>query len=134
MPVIDTEILFAFNPSDSKQRHALKLLQYRKDLLATDTAILEFQLVLRARGRNILETGEAMLALGKILLDHDVKQVKTLDMSLLLLQGEIESSYDLTYFDSLIAASALSLDSAIISDDRAFDRVSGLKRIALEAK
>ena len=131
VPVIDTEVLFAFSPTDSKHSHAVRLLDSRNNLMATDTVLLEFQLVLRGRGKSSRETREAMLALDKILLDHGVKQVKTINASLLALQSEIEFKSELSYFDSLIAASALSVDGIITSDDRAFDRVSGLKRETL---
>lgn len=42
---------------------------------------------------------------------------------LFIRQAEIEEKKGLSYFDSLIAASALAVDGAIIvSDDSAFDR------------
>jgi predicted nucleic acid-binding protein len=43
-------------------------------------------------------------------------------------KGEIEEKYDISFFDSLIVASALRLDLGILSDDRAFDRIPGIVR------
>ena len=36
---------------------------------------------------------------------------------------------DLEYFDAGVAAGALQLDGIVVSNDRAFDRIEGLKRI-----
>jgi predicted nucleic acid-binding protein len=131
MPVIDTEVLFALNPKDPKHFRAIRLLKSEVDLRVSDSAVIEFQLVLRGRGRNPVETREAILAVSKVLLEHRVHEVKTLDTATLALQCAIESRLGLSYFDSLIAASALVVDSRIVSDDTAFDRVPGLNRILL---
>ena len=60
-----------------------------------------------------------------------IKEVCTLSTKLLLLQAEIEEKYKLSYFDSLIAASALSVDGVIVSDDKIFERIPGIRRIPL---
>jgi len=39
--------------------------------------------------------------------------------------------YNLSYFDSLIAASAMNIDNTIVSNDRVFDYIAGLKRIPI---
>jgi predicted nucleic acid-binding protein len=76
----------------------------------------------------------ALLALYEVLKRNNVKEAKTLSLSLLAFQSEIEENYGLSYFDSLLAASALTLDRQVISDDYAFDKVPGLKRIPLSQK
>lgn len=133
MPVADTELLFALNPRDHRHKHAIRLLKELSGLMVPDTALLEFQAVLRARGRNLSQLKMAVLALHEALTRSDVKEVKTLSLSLLALQSELEDRYGLSYFDSLIAASALTLDRQVISDDEAFDRVPNLKRIPLSS-
>jgi predicted nucleic acid-binding protein len=57
--------------------------------------------------------------------------VKTINANHLALQGEIEASHGLSYFDSLIAASAIILGEKIVTDDRTFDTVPNLLRIPL---
>ena len=69
----------------------------------------------------------ALLAPHEALTRSDVKEVKTLSMSLLAFQSEVEDRYGLSYFDSLIAASVLTLDRQVVSDDEAFDRISTQK-------
>lgn len=131
MPVADTEFLFAINPRDHKHKHAMILLKELSGLMVPDTAALEFQVVLRARGRSPSQVKMALLALHEALTRSNVKEVKTISMSLLAFQSELEERHGLSYFDSLIAASALTLDRQVVSDDDAFDRVPNLKRIPL---
>ncbi|MEM1570000.1 MAG: PIN domain-containing protein [Candidatus Bathyarchaeia archaeon] len=133
MPVADTELLFALNPRDYRHKQAMRLLKELSGLMVPDTAVLEFQAVLRARGRNPSQVKMALLALHEALTRSGVKEVKTLSLSLLALQSELEDRYGLSYFDSLIAASALALDRQVVSDDEAFDRVPNLKRIPLSS-
>ncbi|MDI6848096.1 MAG: PIN domain-containing protein [Candidatus Bathyarchaeia archaeon] len=131
MPVADTDFIFAINPKDHKHQHAMRLLKELSGLMVPDTAALEFQVVLRARGRSPSQVKIALLALHEALTRSNVKEVKTVSMSLLAFQSELEDRYGLSYFDSLIAASVLTLDRQVVSDDDAFDRVPNLKRMPL---
>lgn len=132
MPVADTEVLFAFSPSDPKHSRAMRLLGSRTDVVAPDVAALEFQIVLRARGRKISDVKTAMLALHEALARYGVKEVQTLSSSSLALRCELEEKYGLSYFDSLVAVAALALDRKVVSSDEAFDNVPGLERIPLK--
>ncbi len=96
-----------------------------------DTVIFEFETVLMSNGTKTQAIREALLALRRALAMHAVKEVFTLDSELLAKQCEIQEKHDLAYFDSLIASSTLRLDSAIVSDDRAYDRVPGILRTKL---
>ena len=131
MPVIDTEVVFALNPRDPKHREALRVLREVHKLTVPDTVLLEFQAVLRSRGRTPSQVRKALLALHQVLVQYGVREVNTLSTNLLVYQCELEEKYKLSYFDSLIATSALILDRQIVSDDEAFDRVPRLKRIPL---
>ncbi|ABL79004.1 type II toxin-antitoxin system VapC family toxin [Thermofilum pendens] len=130
MPVVDTEFLFALSPGDPRHGRALRLLSM-KGLKVPDTALLEFQVVLRARGRKPGEIAAAMNALKHVFKSYRVREVSTIGTELFVRQAELEEKYGLSYFDSMIAASALAVDGVIVSDDRAFDRVPGLRRIPL---
>ncbi|RLG99570.1 hypothetical protein DRO28_01135 [Candidatus Bathyarchaeota archaeon] len=133
MPVADTELLFAMNPRDRKHKDAINLLKEVNGLVVPDTAILEFQIVLRARGRSPSQVRIALLALHEALTQNNVKEVKTLSVSLLAFQSELEERYRLSYFDSLIAASALTLDRQVVSDDEAFDRIPNIKKVPIKS-
>lgn len=113
-----------------KHKQVLKILS-TEGLKVSDTALFEFQVVLRARGRNPVELSTAMKALKHIFESRKIKEASTMSTDLFIKQTEIEEKYGLSYFDSLIAASALAVDSRIVSDDTAFDRVPGLSRIPL---
>ncbi|RLI78806.1 hypothetical protein DRP07_10710 [Archaeoglobales archaeon] len=129
MPVADTEFIFALNPNDKKHAEAVKTLSMG-NLRIPDTAIFEFQAVLRARGRAPSEIAKAMVALKQIF-GRRIKEVSTINTSLFMTQAEIEEKYGLSYFDSMIAASALAFDGVVVSDDKDFDRVEGLRRLPL---
>ena len=128
MPVIDTEVLFAMNPRDPKHGAAGALFKQGKDVKLPDTVLLEFQLVLRGRGRTAQDVADAMLSLRKVLSTHRIAEVKTIDTNLLVIQGKLEDSYGLSYFDSLIAASAIVLGEEVVTDNEAFERVPHLVR------
>jgi len=130
MAVADTELLFALNPRDKKHAHALSCIE-RHRILVPDVALFEFQVVLRARGRSAVEVATAMTALKQIFVKYRMKEVNTIKAELFIRQAEIEERFSLTYFDSLIAAAALTLGDELISDDTAFDNVPGIKRIPI---
>ena len=96
-----------------------------------DTALLEFRIVLRARGRSSKEIASAMTALKYVFESYRIKEASTISTKLFIKQAELEEKYGLSYFDSLIASSALLLDKIIVSDDKAFDKIPKLKRIPL---
>jgi predicted nucleic acid-binding protein len=130
MAVADTELLFALNPLDRKHARALRYLE-RHRVLVPDVALFEFQIVLRARGRSAAKVASAMMALKQIFIKYNMKEVNTINTELFIRQAEIEERFSLSYFDSLVAAAALSLGDALISDDAAFDRVPGIERVPL---
>ena len=131
MPVADTDLLFALNPRDKKHERAIKIISSVKGIRVPDTALLEFVIVLKARGRSAKEIRDALNALKDIFEMYLIRDVKTIDIELIVKQTEIEEKYGLTFFDSIIASSALKLDKTIISDDEAFDKIPELRRIPI---
>lgn len=109
----------------------MRIFKEISSLTAPDTALLEFQTVLRARGTTPSEVKMALLALHEALRHNNVEEVRTINTGLLALQCDLEERYGLSYFDSLIAASALVLDRKVVSDDEAFNRLPDLERIPL---
>lgn len=99
-----------------------------------DAATFEFQIVLRSIEKRPPIIRATILALRRAIEINRGEEVNTIDSALLARQCEIEEKYGLTYFDSLIAASALSLDNELVSDDKAFDRVPGIRRIPLSRR
>ena len=138
MPVLDTELLFGFNPKDKRHESTLKILnelsKKGQKVFAPDTSIYEFQSVLRGLGKKLSEIKLAMISLKQAFEENGIEEARTLGIGTILLQCEFEEKYKLTYFDSLIAASAFALDRVIVSDDRIFDKVPDLSRIPIRYK
>ena len=102
-----------------------------KEILVPDTTIFEFQIVLKSIGKEPLIIKAIILALRRAIEINGGKEISTINSDLMARQCEIEEKYGLTYFDSLIAASVLKLDYEIISDDKAFNKIPGIRRIPL---
>lgn len=133
MPVLDTELIFGLNPNDKHHKTTLKILhelaKEDQEILAPDTSIFEFQSVLRGLNKKLFEVKLALASLKQVFEENGIKEVRTLGIGTILLQCEFEEKYGLSYFDSLIAASAFILDKVVVSNDRAFDKVPDLSRI-----
>jgi predicted nucleic acid-binding protein len=57
------------------------------------------------------------------------RKVASLSPATMYLTSKLENELGLEYFDAGIAAEALQLDGAVVSTDKAFDRVERLTRI-----
>ena len=131
MPVADTQLLFGLNPADRHHRAVMEVINRTPLLVVPDTAVLEFTSVLRARGSPLQDVSDACGALMAILLENRVAEARTLGIGMLMDAAGLECGSGLSYFDAMIAASARSVDSVVVSDDDAFDRVPGLERIPI---
>lgn len=100
-----------------------------KNLAIASSALMEYELVLRARGYSEKSIREDLEAFSRL------KGVRILPLTheTLLKAIELRIKHRLTYFDSLHAATALLHDSAIISADRAYKAVEGLTVLDLGA-
>ncbi len=131
----DTELLFTFNPRDPRYKGALRIIEeLRGKLYVPDVALLEFEIVLKSRGKSQDEIKQALLALKRIFTNYDIKEVNTVNTIMLINHLELMTDYGLSYFDSLIASATLLVDGVIVSDDPAFDKVEGLRRIPISAR
>ncbi len=138
MPVLDTELIFGLNPNDKHHTSTLKILdelsKNGQEIFAPDTSIYEFQSVLRGLNKKLSEVKLALASLKQVFEEKSVKEARTIGIGTILLQCEFEEKYGLSYFDSLIAASAFILDRVIVSNDRAFDKVPDLERIPIRQR
>jgi predicted nucleic acid-binding protein len=133
VPILDTAVLFAAaDPADKYHDDAARHLgSVGAEAIVAGSGLIEFDLVLRARGhppaarraefkRLIAEFPEVETAVGRV-------KPRTMYVA-----TSLEEGFQLGFFDSLIAAEALAFDGKIVSSDRDFDLVPGLKRIALK--
>jgi predicted nucleic acid-binding protein len=143
LPVIEVDLLLAYLTTEDRH-HAIASIYFSKVMTGeaskpsiTPFALHELELGIRAgkilpRGK--LAKGEADVgafmnevceALG--LYDIRIEVVECFSFSR---AAEIREEYDLTYYDSLHAASALSsADRTIVSTDAQYDHVRDLNRI-----
>jgi len=134
MPILDTEFIFGLSSTDSKHRDVIKMLKKIKagevnNVAVSDIAILETYIVLRNRGK-IDEIETIFQKLNEICSEYGIKEINTLNKNLILRHMSIENEYEISFFNSLIAASAEMHDRSIISDDSVYDKLE-LEKINL---
>ncbi|MGD0688823.1 MAG: PIN domain-containing protein [Candidatus Bathyarchaeia archaeon] len=131
MPVLDTVVIFG--AADSNDRHHDRAKRHLQRIANSEVylgtfALLEFDIVMKSRGLSFQERMEKHVSL---LRDYPELSEKMVGVSpaTLYLASRLEGEAELEYFDAGVAAEALQLDGTVVSTDRAFDRVEGLKRI-----
>lgn len=134
MPLLDTDFLFALNPLDRKHAVAISVLKQvkrtgGKEVAVSDTALFEFYLVLRSKGKKSEEISFSVDAIHTILSEYGIVELATLNTKSIRRQILIEERYGLGFFDAMLTASAEAYDRAIISDDKAYDRVKTIRRV-----
>lgn len=130
MPVLDTAVIFAAaDPEDPSHTKALKHLAKLgpKRLLAT-FALIEFDIVLKSRGYT---DENRMEKLALLLRDFPASatSIHPITPATLYAAALNERSFRVDYFDAAVAAEAMEHDGKVVSTDRAFDVIPGLKRI-----
>lgn len=131
MPLLDTVVLFGTADSkDNHHEHASKHLRRisEPEIYLGTFALQEFDIVLKSRG---LSFEDRMQEHASLLRDYPElnHKVAAVSPTTFYLASKLEDEADLEYFDAGIAAEALQLDGIVVSTDRAFDRIEGLKRI-----
>lgn len=89
------------------------------------SAYLEYEIVLRSKGyppQDIIEDIEAFQAIKQI-------KEKTLTAHIIALAASLRQKHDISYFDSLHAATALTYDKTIISVDKDYRKIPQLNVI-----
>jgi len=131
MPVIELDMLIAFvNPLDKLHPVAVKVFSKivkgeLKGYSVASSAYLEYELILRSRGypedsiRLEIEAFRKLRDLGEVPLTSRV----------LVEASRLREQFNLTYFDSLHAASAILHDGRIASVDAAYSKIPELEVI-----
>jgi predicted nucleic acid-binding protein len=128
-PILENDVLFAYlNKFDPNFKVADGIFRKLKtgslNVSISSVALVEMELVYRSEGR---ENG----LLGDIAALSAVPNTtfEPLTPDIVLSAVYLRDAFKLGFFDSHYAATALNMDSDIVSFDRAYDRVKGLKRI-----
>lgn len=129
MAVIENDVIFAFlNKLDPKFKTADRVFNKIKSgslrVSISSVALVEMELIYRSEGKeNALPKDMAALAA----IPNATFEPLTPDVALSAVF--LRQMFRLGFFDSHYAATALKVDAAIMSFDRAYDYVKGLKRI-----
>lgn len=131
MPIIELDLLIALVNSEDRLHEAASRLfeaasrgRIRRLAIAT-SALIEYELVLRSRGYGEEDIAADMRAFTKI---RNVDEAP-LNSEVILEAISLRRRYQLTYFDSLHAATTILHDGAIVSTDKAYIGIRELKAI-----
>jgi len=121
MKIIDTVVLIAsFDPQHPLYGTAVKHLQsvvLSDDVYVPSTILLECDLVLKGRGFSQEERSTIFEKLANI-----IPEDKVLPLVVEILKKAVEMEHETTYFDALVAATALKQKADIISTDHIFPK------------
>jgi len=131
LPVLDTVVLFgALDPKDPVHERSKRFLARLEapDYYLAGFGIIEFDIVMKSRG---FSHEQRMLQHALLAKDYPAATVKVRPLSptILYLAARIEGEEGTDYFDAGVAAEAKSLDGVVVSTDRVFDGLKGLKRV-----
>ena len=129
MPLIENDVTFAFlNEADPKFKSADRIFRRIRSgslkVSLSSVALVEMELVYRSEGRE-----EGLLKDMAALASIPNAEFEPLTPDVALSAVYLRQTFHLGFFDSHYAATAMKLDRTIISFDRAYDDVKGLKRI-----
>ncbi len=129
MPAIENDVIFAYlNESDINFKVAERLFGKLKagslTVSISSVALVEMELIYRSERKE-----DALLRDMAALASLPHTHFEPLTPEGVLSAVFLRQTYDLGFFDSHYAATALNLDRRILSFDRAYDRIKGLKRI-----
>ena len=130
--VIDTEFIFALRKSDPLHEKAKKVLASNTSLTLTVPSLIETVLVLLSSGKTESQIINFLETTWEIIAKYNITSVNYyIDQ---LIEGlKIKRDHGKGgLFDSLIAGSARTIDNEILSNDKAFDGILGLKRITFD--
>jgi predicted nucleic acid-binding protein len=131
LPILDTVVLFGTADSNDEHHERAKahLSRVSKPEVYLGTfALMEFDIVMKSRGLSFDDRMEKHASLLRDYPELD-QRVACVTPATMYLASRLEGKAKLEYFDAGVAAEALQLDGAVISTDRAFDTVEGLRRL-----
>jgi len=133
MPLLENDVIFAYlNRSAPNHDVAKRIFQKLKNREITveisSVSLIEMELIYRSEGieDRLLQHLAALATLP------NVKYVP-LTPDIAITSVYLRQTFNLTFFDSHYAATALNLDRIIISFDKSYDRIPDLTRIKPES-
>jgi predicted nucleic acid-binding protein len=130
LPILDTVVLFgAADPKDPAHEKSVAHLARLNDptYYLAGFAMVEFDIVMKSRG---LSYKERMMRHALLARDYPATTVKIrpLTPQVFYLAATIEGEDKIDYFDAGVAAEAMNLDGRVVSRDRVFEKLQGVKK------
>ena len=131
MPVLDTVVLFgAADPKDSAHKKSSGYLArlVEPGYYLAGFALFEFDVVMKSRGFSFRERMLRHALLARYY-PASTSKTRALSPTILYLAADVEGTQGIDYFDAGVAAEAKALDGLVVSTDRVFDKLLGVKRV-----
>lgn len=131
MPLIETDTIYAFlNKNDAYHEFADTIFNMINDgklsVKISSVSLIELQLIYKSKEIEY-EFEMDLIDLQRI---NNINWA-SLDVTSSLTAIYLRKNYELSFFDSLHIGIAINLDKQIISQDKIYDKIPGLKRISL---
>ncbi len=131
MPLIETDTIYALLNSNDKyhkfsEEIIKKIISNKLEAIFSSASLVELALIYKSK--NIENEFKNDLI--------EIQRIKNIEWAPLdainsLTAAYLRETYQISFFDSLHAGIALNLDNQIISQDKGYDLITGLKRIPL---
>lgn len=131
MALIETDLILALASStDKHHKEAVKLIKKVKPLKLSPYALIELDLLILS-GKLKAEIPEFYRGLSEVLSYYGLEVISPTPKHVAK-SWELRERYGITYFDSLHAATAIIENETLVSYDRTYSNVEGLRYLSPE--
>jgi predicted nucleic acid-binding protein len=134
--LVESDFLFGINKSDKRHSQVIHSLKKHKEgnleIHVLSSAVIEVRSVLYSRGHNQDTTAEFFTLMAEVLANYEVKEFIPIELSDVIIAERMRAETpDLTFFDSLHAATAKRLNVKILSSEGMYMEI-GVQTIDLD--
>lgn len=135
--MIETEFLFSLNPDHKFNKRVSKILelvkQDRIEVRCLASGFLEAIFVLKSKGMKESIIRSIIAAMISKLKKSGVDKIEPIVVEALVGCMALRELYRITFYDALHASMALRISAVLISNDKVYDNIRGMKRISFAA-
>ncbi len=137
MFAIETEFLFSLNPDHRFNKSVTQILDLvkreRVDVRCLASGFLEVIFVLKSKGMSESIIRSIIAAMISKLKKSGVDKIEPIALEALVGCLALRELYMITFYDALHASVALNASAVLISNDKAYDNIRGMKRLSFIA-
>lgn len=134
MFAIETEFLFSLDPENRFNKKVAQILDLAKHkkirVICLASGFLEAIFVLKSRGMKESAIRSVMAAMISKLKKSAVDTIEPITMKALLGSLVMRERYVITFYDAMHASMALNASAVLISNDKVYDNIRGIKRVS----